>query len=94
MMTRSRVFAGLLLLLACPIAADPAAAGLKWYRGNLHTHTKISDGNTSPGAVAQWYRDNDYDFLSITDHNKLADAELLPPNCRRERTRRSPSHSF
>jgi hypothetical protein len=83
MMTRSRVFAGLLLLLACPVAADTAAAGLKWYRGNLHTHTKISDGNTSPGAVAQWYRDNDYDFLSLTDHNKLADPDAaaaeMPP---------------
>lgn len=42
---------------------------LKWYKGNTHTHTLNSDGDSSPGEVAHWYRDHDYDFLSLTDHN-------------------------
>ncbi len=44
---------------------------LPWYKGNLHAHTTHSDGDTQPEGVIQWYRDHDYDFLSITDHNFL-----------------------
>jgi len=38
-------------------------------RGNLHTHTNASDGDSPPLEVARWYADNGYDFLVITDHN-------------------------
>ena len=82
MISRHAILAAVLVLSSFA-ATGPAQAETKWYKGNLHTHTKISDGNTSPVIVAQWYRDNDYDFLSITDHNKLADAQAvaseLPP---------------
>lgn len=40
-----------------------------WYKGNTHTHTLNSDGDTHPGEVANWYRDHDYDFLVLSDHN-------------------------
>jgi hypothetical protein len=40
----------------------------KWYKGNLHTHSTISDGKRDPEAVAEYYRDSGWDFLSITDH--------------------------
>ncbi|MGF1507153.1 MAG: CehA/McbA family metallohydrolase [Anaerolineae bacterium] len=40
----------------------------RFYRGNLHTHTTESDGSLSPQAVCQFYKDEGYDFLSITDH--------------------------
>lgn len=39
-----------------------------FYRGNLHTHSKKSDGALSPEAVCRFYREEGYDFLSITDH--------------------------
>ena len=52
-----------------------AAGPLKWYRGNLHTHTYWSDGDDYPEMIAQWYRDRQYDFLCFTDHNVLADRE-------------------
>lgn len=39
-----------------------------WYKGNLHTHTNISDGILSPPELVRLYRDMDYDFLAITDH--------------------------
>ncbi|MCG6156496.1 hypothetical protein [Rubinisphaera margarita] len=45
---------------------------LKWYRGNLHTHSHWSDGDDYLGNIALWYRDNGYHFLSFTDHNVLA----------------------
>jgi hypothetical protein len=37
-------------------------------KGNLHTHTTLSDGVHRPEFVAQKYRDAGYDFLAFTDH--------------------------
>ena len=42
--------------------------GQKWYRGNLHTHTVLSDGRVSFEEAVSRYRHMGYDFLSITDH--------------------------
>ncbi len=59
-----------LLAMTCP-AQSPANSTpktLKWYKGNTHTHTLNSDGDSSPDAVVAWYRDNGYNFLFITDH--------------------------
>ena len=44
---------------------------LTWYKGNIHTHTNESDGDAPPETVVRWYRDHGYDFLVLTDHNKL-----------------------
>ncbi|MFO1040589.1 MAG: hypothetical protein U0941_02335 [Planctomycetaceae bacterium] len=59
------------------VSADTlkAAAPLKWYRGNLHTHSLWSDGDDYLEMIAQWYRDHNYDFLCFTDHNTLANRE-------------------
>ena len=42
-----------------------------WYKGNLHTHTTESDGDAHPEAVVKWYKQHDYDFLVLSDHNHL-----------------------
>ncbi len=42
-----------------------------WLKGNLHTHTNESDGDAPPETVVAWYAAHGYDFLAITDHNKL-----------------------
>jgi len=42
-----------------------------WMRGNLHTHTLESDGDSTPEEMARWYREHGYDFLVITDHDKI-----------------------
>ena len=42
---------------------------MDWLKGNLHTHTDASDGDSPLGQVARWYDDHGYDFLVITDHN-------------------------
>jgi len=42
-----------------------------FFKGNFHTHSFWSDGNTYPEEVARWYRDHGYHFLAVTDHNTL-----------------------
>ena len=40
----------------------------RFWRGNLHTHSTLSDGHISPEAVCQLYRAMGYDFISLTEH--------------------------
>lgn len=55
----------------------------RWYKGNLHTHTNLSDGRESPQEVVHRYRRMGYDFLAITDHRiygiheELSDDDLV-----------------
>jgi predicted metal-dependent phosphoesterase TrpH len=44
-------------------------AQVKWFKGNIHTHTTNSDGKLSPDSLVKVYKNNGYDFLVITDHN-------------------------
>ncbi|MFQ6028908.1 MAG: PHP domain-containing protein [Dehalococcoidia bacterium] len=44
---------------------------MKWYKGNIHTHTTESDGDASPQDSVRWYRRHGYDFLVLSDHNHL-----------------------
>ncbi len=37
-----------------------------WYRGNLHTHTVVSDGRCTPAEAVSFYRSHGYDFLVQT----------------------------
>ena len=56
----------------------PLAAGAQhWYRGNTHTHSLNSDGDSPPDSIARWYRDAGYGFLFITDHEFLTDPAPL-----------------
>ncbi len=42
-------------------------------KGNIHTHTNLSDGDHPPEDVYGWYRSRGYAFLAITDHNTLTE---------------------
>jgi hypothetical protein len=42
-----------------------------WLKGNLHTHTLESDGDSKPADVVRWYAEHGYDFLVLTDHDKV-----------------------
>ncbi|MGH8874786.1 MAG: CehA/McbA family metallohydrolase [Acidimicrobiia bacterium] len=55
-----------------------------WFKGNTHTHTLNSDGDSSPGEVAHWYRDHGYHFLVLSDHNFLTSVEELQRELDRE----------
>jgi hypothetical protein len=56
-----------------PKAKPVAAAGPRYWKGNLHTHSFWSDGDDFPEMIADWYKQTGYDFLSLTDHNVLSD---------------------
>jgi hypothetical protein len=49
----------------------------RWYKGNTHTHTLNSDGDSAPESVAKWYRDSGYDFVFITDHEFITPIDPL-----------------
>jgi len=48
-----------------------------WLKGNTHTHTTESDGDSPPEVVARWYKDHGYDFLVLSDHNVFTDPATL-----------------
>src|SRR5215217_4804615 len=57
--------------LAQSTAPPPAAPAARWFKGNTHTHTVNSDGDSTPDEVVRWYREHGYNFLVLTDHNYL-----------------------
>jgi len=50
---------------------------MHWYKGNTHTHTLNSDGDSTPEEVVRWYREHGYQFLVLTDHNFLTAVDAL-----------------
>lgn len=52
------------------IPPDPS---LRWWKGNIHTHSLWSDGNDFPEMIAEWYRTRGYHFLALSDHNVLSE---------------------
>ena len=63
----TRVLSCFVLLLA--LAGTLHAA--EWYRGNLHMHSFWSDGNVYPEQAVDWYKDNGYQFVVLSDHTNL-----------------------
>ena len=51
-------------------ALDADMAGRIPYRGDLHMHTRRSDGHEAPATVAANYRGHGYDFTVISDHHR------------------------
>lgn len=47
----------------------------EWMRGNLHAHSKQSDGKASPQDVIADYAQRGYGFLMISDHGVLTSEE-------------------
>ena len=84
-MPRSLIIRAAFLAVACAAlalslksqqeSAQPPAK--RWFKGNLHTHTLNSDGDSAPLDVARWYKENDYQFLVLSDHNVLTETASL-----------------
>ena len=78
-----RLLLTLLLTALLPAAAQaqrfevPDTRGLRWFKGNTHTHTTESDGDSPPEIVARWYRDRGYNFLVLSDHDVWTDPARL-----------------
>jgi len=63
-------------------------SGMHGFKGNIHTHAREGESDSSVEAIVQWYRDHGYHFLVITDHSTItrpasplapADSFLLIP---------------
>lgn len=50
-------------------------AGPTYWKGNLHTHSLWSDGDDFPEMIADWYKRNGYQFLTLSDHNVLSEGQ-------------------
>jgi hypothetical protein len=77
------VLAGAVLAAACLWGASGPASGEEaatpsapWWKGNVHTHTRWSDGQDYPETVADWYKTHGYQFLVLTDHNTLLEGDI------------------
>ena len=73
---------GIAVLIACQLALTPSAQApaARWFKGNLHSHTINSDGDSPPYELVAWYKRNGYHFLAITDHNTFTDPALFDTN--------------
>lgn len=76
---RKRILCVFCTSVAFFLASVPlASAQPRWYRGNTHTHTINSDGDSAPDAVVRWYKEHGYHFVVITDHT-YRDRGVLTP---------------
>jgi len=71
------VSALLLAAIRDPTAQVGSAGSGRWYKGNTHTHTLNSDGDSTPDEVTTWYRAHGYQFLVLSDHNFLTNVDGL-----------------
>jgi hypothetical protein len=72
-----RLVFSLVALSAALTQTTPQSPKGRWYKGNLHTHTSNSDGDSTPDEVATWYREHGYNFLVLSDHNHLTEVTEL-----------------
>lgn len=64
------------LLMALTVDGQRSEA-LRWFKGNTHTHTTNSDGDSSPSEVVKWYKDHGYNFVVVTDHEFITPVNPL-----------------
>lgn len=58
------------------LRGDYHAGPLRWWKGNTHTHTWWSDGDSPAENATAWYREHGYNFLVLSDHNRLQDTGI------------------
>ncbi|HTE50973.1 MAG TPA: hypothetical protein VK698_08895 [Kofleriaceae bacterium] len=47
---------------------------VEWLKGSTHVHTiQSGDSTMAVDAVVRWYGDHGYDFIVITDHNRVTE---------------------
>lgn len=62
------------------LRGDYTSTQTRWWKGNTHTHTWWSDGDSPPEIASAWYREHDYDFLVLSDHNIMQKGHLSRGN--------------
>ena len=71
----------ILLIISLCSSVSVNSQEFKWYKGNLHTHSYWSDGDEFPEMIMEWYKDHDYQFVALSDHNIIAEgvkAKIIP----------------
>ncbi|NLT37105.1 MAG: PHP domain-containing protein [Methanomassiliicoccus sp.] len=53
------------------VVYDPYASGGQWFKGQMHCHSTQSDGALAPRDVVSRYADLGYDFIALTDHERI-----------------------
>ncbi|HSL72145.1 MAG TPA: CehA/McbA family metallohydrolase, partial [Longimicrobiales bacterium] len=79
-MKPSRALPLLLLLLPAMLQAqrfEPVSTTGRWYKGNTHSHTINTDGDSPPDTVVKWYKTNGYNFLVVSDHDTITEPSTL-----------------
>ena len=51
--------------------------GLRPLKGDFHTHTYYSDGQDGIAVTPADYREEGYDFMAVTDHNRMFTSVLM-----------------
>lgn len=51
-----------------------------FYRGNMHCHSTLSDGDMTPSELKEAYKSRGYNFLAITDHEFVKSHKDLDDN--------------
>lgn len=52
------------------------AGEARWWKGNTHTHSWWSDGDSPPENAAAWYREHGYQFVVLSDHNRMQENSI------------------
>ena len=61
-----------LVRTGAPVRPSLPAARAGWLRGDLHCHTRYSDGDSWPAEMLHAAAEVGLDFLGVTDHNNVA----------------------
>jgi hypothetical protein len=63
---------GLGFWIACAKPESQLDTTTPFWKGNTHTHSLWSDGDAAPEWIADWYKEQSYNFLVLSDHNILS----------------------
>lgn len=64
-----------LLTTIASVIVPSLSAEARWWKGNLHTHSLWSDGDDYPEMIADWYKRHGYQFLALSDHNRMQEGQ-------------------
>jgi hypothetical protein len=56
---------------------DPFTRPGQWFKGSLHIHSTASDGERTPAEVLDWYCNQDYHVLALSDHDVLSKPQVV-----------------
>lgn len=68
------------LMVAAVVSAQdrpPGGPKVRWYKGNTHTHTINTDGDSTPIDVVRFYKEQGYNFLVLSDHDSITPTDGL-----------------